>query len=185
MWQSWHFWIAMTVLVLGLATVALARWAEHRRTKNLGPRLPSTPLLAIGIVAALVGVALAAEVWRSNPVLDRPEQSTMPLPSDEVAQFKERLSRCWTAPATPATVLAGTTLSLRVMLEPTGQLKAKPEVRRAPVSMSGPALVESATRAVQQCQPYDFMPSAKYQQWKTLELVFSLDGLAAVTTALH
>jgi hypothetical protein len=185
MLQDWHFLIALTVLAVGLAVVGIARWVEYRRTKNPMPRLlPTTPFLAVGIMTALVGMALAAEVWRARPV-SKPgaaASSVVPLSSDEVAKFQERLTHCWAAPV-GTTGVAGITLSVRISLDPSGGLRTAPEVVRAPTSMFGPALMESALRAIQQCQPYDFMSNRQYRQWKALELTFSAQGLSSVMTS--
>jgi hypothetical protein len=185
MLQNWNFLIALTVLAIGIAVVGTARWVEYRRTKNPMPRLlPTTPFLAVGIMTALVGMALAAEVWRSRPV-SKPgaaASSVVPLPTDETAKFQERLTHCWTTPVGMAG-LPGTTLSIRISLDSSGGLKAAPEVVRAPASMSGPALIESAMRALQQCQPYDFIASKQYRQGKSLELTFSAQGLSSVMTS--
>ena len=36
-------------------------------------------------------------------------------------------------------------------------------------------------RALQFCQPYDFLPAAKYEHWRTLVLTFAPDGLSDVS----
>jgi hypothetical protein len=104
-----------------------------------------------------------------------PSESGSKLTSNEVAKFRARVSQCWVAPAdVPAA--PGFNVLIRVALKPNGALGADPALVLAPASMSGPLLVESAKRALQQCQPYDFLPADKYQDWKILELGFSVDG---------
>jgi hypothetical protein len=44
-------------------------------------------------------------------------------------------------------------------------------------------LLESAMQALQRCQPYDYLPAAKYEKWKVLDLIFSPQGLSEVLTA--
>jgi hypothetical protein len=61
-------------------------------------------------------------------------------------------------------------------LNPDGTLGAEPALIRAPASLSGPPLVESAKWALRQCQPYDFLPADQYQDWRILELSFSVYG---------
>jgi hypothetical protein len=36
--------------------------------------------------------------------------------------------------------------------------------------------VESAKRALQQCQPYNTLPAGKYLDWKILDLTFTAQG---------
>jgi len=40
-------------------------------------------------------------------------------------------------------------------------------------------------RALRQCQPYGFLPAAKYKEWKVLDLSFSPTGLSARSLAIH
>jgi hypothetical protein len=104
-----------------------------------------------------------------------PSESGSKLTSDEIAKFKARVSQCWVA---PANVSGGPEFKalIRFALKPDGALGADPALVLAPASRSGPRLVESATQALKQCQPYDFLPADKYQDWRVLELSFSVDG---------
>jgi hypothetical protein len=102
-----------------------------------------------------------------------PSESGSKLTSNEIAKFKARVSQCWVAPDVPA---AGLNAVIRVSLKSDGALLAQPELVLGPDSKLGPLLVESAKRALQQCQPYDFLPADKYQDWKVVELGFSIDG---------
>jgi hypothetical protein len=104
-----------------------------------------------------------------------PSESGSKLSSDDIAKFKARVSKCWVA---PANVPSGPEFKalIRFVLKPDGALGADPALVLAPASLSGPRLVASATRALKQCQPYDFLPAEKYQDWRVLELSFSVDG---------
>ena len=66
---------------------------------------------------------------------------------------------------------------LRVSLKPDGALGAAPTMVAASASENGPALMQTAMRALRQCQPYAFLPAAKYKEWKVLDLSFSPSGL--------
>jgi hypothetical protein len=104
-----------------------------------------------------------------------PSESGSNLSSDEIAKFKARVSKCWVAPAdVPST--PGFNVLIRVALNPDGTLGAEPALVRAPASLSGPPLVASAKWALRQCQPYDFLPADQYQDWRILELSFSVYG---------
>jgi outer membrane biosynthesis protein TonB len=105
-----------------------------------------------------------------------PSESGSKLSSEEIAKFKARVSQCWVAPANVPDNTPGFNVLVRIVLKPDGALGADPGLVLAPASQSGPLLVESATRALKQCQPYDFLPADKYQDWKILELSFSVYG---------
>jgi hypothetical protein len=102
------------------------------------------------------------------------------LTSSEIAEFKGRLTKCW-APPEDATGMQGLSLSIRILLDRAGGLRSKPELIRASASRSGLVLAEIAMRALQFCQPYDFLPAAKYEHWRTLVLTFAPDGLSDVS----
>jgi hypothetical protein len=109
-------------------------------------------------------------------------ESTEKLSHDQLAEFKARLKACWKPPATAA----GTrklTAALRVALRIDGTLAGPPELVEATASPFGPALVDSAMHAVNECGPYGFLPADSYDTWKSLSLTFSPDDVAvAVVT---
>jgi hypothetical protein len=73
---------------------------------------------------------------------------------------------------------------LRVSLNPDGALAAEPALLAASASQEGPALIETATRALRECQPYGFLPTAKYKEWKLLDLSFTPTGLSVLPRVL-
>jgi hypothetical protein len=116
----------------------------------------------------------------SSPMLAPGEafaQDTVPanLARGEVAALKAQLDRCWTAPP-GAGAAPDLRVVLRVHLKPDGALLAEPNLLAGTGSAYGPALVNSAKRALRQCQPYR-LPADKYDEWKALDLSFAPDGL--------
>jgi hypothetical protein len=110
-----------------------------------------------------------------------PSENKSNLASEEIAEFKARVSKCWVAPAgVPNT--PGFDVLIRIALNPDGTLGAKPELIRAPASLAGPPLVDSAKRALQKCQPYTVLPADKYQDWKILELSFTAQGPSGLSS---
>jgi hypothetical protein len=104
-----------------------------------------------------------------------PSESKSNLASEEIAAFKAQVSKCWAAPAgVPST--PGFDVLIRVALNPDGTLGAAPELIRAPASLAGPPLVDSAKRALRKCQPYGALPADKYKDWKILDLTFTAQG---------
>jgi hypothetical protein len=109
-----------------------------------------------------------------------PSESKSNLASDEIAAFKAQVSKCWVVPAgVPST--PGFDILIRVALRPDGTLRAKPELVRAPASLAGPPLVDSAKQALQKCQPYATLPADRYQDWRILELTFNAQGPAGLS----
>jgi hypothetical protein len=104
-----------------------------------------------------------------------PSENKSNLASDEIAEFKAQVSKCWVVPAgVPNT--PGFDVLIRIALNPDGTLGAKPELIRAPASLAGPPLVDSAKQALQKCQPYAALPADKYRDWKILDLTFTAQG---------
>jgi type IV secretory pathway VirB10-like protein len=104
-----------------------------------------------------------------------PSENKSNLAREEIAEFKAQVSKCWvTPPGVPST--PGFDVLIRIALNPDGRLGARPELIRAPASLAGPPLVESAKRALQQCQPYAALPADKYKDWKILDLTFTVQG---------
>jgi hypothetical protein len=130
---------------------------------------------------ARVAELLNLSMQVANPDLDGgPSESASKLSAGDIAAFKQRLRTCWVAP--PGTSGAKPNVVVRVSLAPNGRLRAEPDVISisSASSVDGPALVNSAKRALQRCQPYTVLPADKYQEWKLLDLSFSQDGIADV-----
>ena len=101
------------------------------------------------------------------------------LSESEIAEFKRHLQQCWKPPA--ALARGGqVVVVLRVALRPSGELMAEPDLIAGTASEEGAALMHTAVRALQQCQPYGFLPAAKYKEWKVLDLGFSPTGLSSL-----
>jgi hypothetical protein len=107
---------------------------------------------------------------------DAPAVTRAKLSAEEIAAFRAQLQRCWTK----RLGVDGGKLQvvIRVNMNRGGALIAEPILVEASVSPNGPALVESAKRALTQCQPYSFLPAEKFDEWRTLDLRFTARGLA-------
>jgi hypothetical protein len=122
--------------------------------------------------------ALSSPLVTTSAGLDAAENAAN-LSQSDIATFKAHLQKCWNPPAG----LAGApqlVVVLRVSLEPNGGLTAEPALLAASASPDGAALMQTAMRALRQCQPYRFLPAAKYKEWKVLDLSFSPTGLSAL-----
>jgi hypothetical protein len=108
---------------------------------------------------------------------DAPAAASAKLTREEVEAFRAHLQKCWKVTASVAAA-GELRVALRVLLKPNGALVRDPELFEASPSVNGPMLVAAATRALQQCQPFTFLPAEKYREWKELDLTFSPSGLA-------
>lgn len=91
--------------------------------------------------------------------------------------LRARLKECWHV---PAGVRDADSLEIRVAfaLRRDGRLVGPPHLMAAPPMANGPAVAESALRAVQQCQPYDFLPQSEYEGgWNELDVTFNTNDL--------
>jgi hypothetical protein len=109
---------------------------------------------------------------------DAPADTTARLSHADVAALRAHVQKCWKAPARLAQA-QNVRAVLRVMLDPKGAMTTDPILVKASASSLGPPLVESAMRALRQCQPFGMLPADKYDEWKILELTFSPQGLTS------
>jgi hypothetical protein len=119
--------------------------------------------------------ALGAPVLAANAF--DPAETVANLSQQEIAALKARLKECWKPPAGVADT-EDLVVMLRVSLKPDGTLRDEPAMLAASASENGPALLRTAASALRQCQPYSFLPAAKYKEWKILDLSFSPTGLS-------
>jgi outer membrane biosynthesis protein TonB len=127
--------------------------------------------------AALVSLPTTASPF------DDVAESGANLAPDEVETFKAHLHACW-KPSAGLADARNLMVVLRVSLNPDGALAAEPTLLAASASQEGPALIETAARALRECQPYGFLPTAKYKEWKLLDLSFTPAGLSVLPRVL-
>lgn len=138
------------------------------------PKPPAPPSTQAAQLAQLIGLPIAGVNGGS------PSEVQAKLTGEEIAAFATHLHGCWSAP--PSLANAPTfSVVLRVSLRRDGRLVSEPALIAAPASTQGPALVQSAMRALVKCQPYAGLPVAKYDEWRVLDLHFSPGGLSTAT----
>jgi outer membrane biosynthesis protein TonB len=94
-----------------------------------------------------------------------------------IGALQARIKQCWIV---PAGVRDAENIEIRVYFElrKDGTVANQPRLLAGPPSASGPAIAESAIRAIQQCQPYSFLPPAEYVGgWDRLDITFSSKDL--------
>ena len=105
-----------------------------------------------------------------------PTESKLLEQSRAIAAFKARLQSCWTpSQGAEAKKLK---IVIRVSLDRGGRLVKDPILLEAPASAAGLPVVAAAMRALRQCEPYNFLPADKYDEWKVLDLRFSQSGVS-------
>ncbi len=64
-------------------------------------------------------------------------------------------------------------MEVRSLLKQDGSLSADPRVLNRSTNPFFQVAAESALRAVRTCAPFDFLPVAKYETWKDIEINFN------------
>jgi len=120
------------------------------------------------------GLALAAPQQPSaNAVGAHTPKQASPsatLSQSELDALRARLSQCWTPPRG----VDGPDLFvvLHVLFKSDGSLASEPAVVQSSTSALGPALADSAKRALVLCQPFTMLKPEHYDQWKDIEVKF-------------
>src|SRR5580700_9224181 len=113
----------------------------------------------------------AAETLNNHPDLGTSTGAAAQLSESEIDALKARISSCWSP---PAGVNAATKIYvvLRVLFKSDASMSREPVLVEGTASPLGPALAESAKRALLMCQPFTMLKPEHYDQWKDLELKF-------------
>ena len=93
------------------------------------------------------------------------------LSQSEIDALRARISNCWSP---PPGIDANSKLYvvLRVLFKTDGAMSQAPVLVEGSASPLGPALAESAKRALLLCQPFTMLKPEHYDQWKDIELKF-------------
>jgi outer membrane biosynthesis protein TonB len=143
------------------------------------PPAPEPPKLQQFAAGGWLDTALSLPPSTTSP-FDVAESGAN-LERSEIAAFKAHLQECWKPPASLAAA-SNLVVVLRISLQPNGALAGEPTLLAASASAEGPTLIQTASRALQQCQPYAFLPADKYKEWRNLDLSFSPAGLRTIPT---
>jgi len=109
---------------------------------------------------------------------DAPATESADIASTLIAEFRRHLKTCSKLPASLSDA-DDVKVKLRVLMTQDGRLAAEPILIEASASMKGPLLMQGAIRALQACQPYAMLPSARYGEWKVLDLSFTPQDFSA------
>lgn len=93
------------------------------------------------------------------------------LTQNELDALRARLRECWTVPVGVAEARDLHVL-VRIQFRRDGALSSEPRLLNNSSHPAFQVAAESALRAVRKCAPYSFMPPAKYEAWKDVEVMF-------------
>jgi len=114
----------------------------------------------------------AAETLNNTPNLGAASGAqAAQMSQSEIDALRARISSCWSPPP-GVDANSKVYVVLRVLFKPDGSLAGDPVLVEGTASSLGPALADSAKRALLLCQPFTMLMPAHYDQWKDLELKF-------------
>lgn len=118
--------------------------------------------------AAAIEAALKAAAAQQSAATQGP-----PLTGAEKGALVLAVQKCWNVPVGVRDA-GELVVTLRVELTPEGRVASNPELIEPAGRAEGlvQQAYEAGRRALLRCQPYD-LPREKYEQWKTLEVVFN------------
>jgi outer membrane biosynthesis protein TonB len=114
----------------------------------------------------------AAETLNATPNLGAATgAAAAQLSQSEIDALRARISSCWSPPS-GIDATSKLYVVLRVLFKQDGTMSQEPVLVEGSASSLGPALAESAKRALLLCQPFTMLKPDHYDQWKDLELKF-------------
>ena len=106
-----------------------------------------------------------------TPSLGTPAGRSATLTQSEIDALRARIQQCWNPPAGLADA-RDLVVVVRIRFNTDGSLSADPTLSNSGSHPTFQVAAESALRAVRRCAPYSFMPIAKYDVWKDVEVTF-------------
>jgi colicin import membrane protein len=115
--------------------------------------------------------AAAGEQLSPNPGLGKSNGTAAVLSQSEIDALRRRLAECWSPPVGAASA-ANLKVIIRVLFKQDGTVATAPQLVAGPPSAFGPAMAESAKRAILTCQPFKMLRPEHYDLWKDIEIDF-------------
>jgi colicin import membrane protein len=116
--------------------------------------------------------AYAGETLSSAPTLGTSTGNAPRLTQNEMDALRARLAACWNLPAGAADA-KDLNVEVHMLLRQDGSLAAEPKLLNRSANPFFQVAAESALRAVRTCAPFNFLPVAKYEAWKDIEINFN------------
>lgn len=115
--------------------------------------------------------AATGSTLSNTPALGTATGRAASLTQNEIDALRARIQQCWNPPAGLADA-RDLIVVVRIRFNQDGSLSADPTLSNANAHPTFNIAAESALRAVRRCAPYSFMPVAKYEVWKDVEVTF-------------
>jgi colicin import membrane protein len=138
---------------------------------------PDQPKFDASRIAALLDkraprrLAAAGETLSHTPTLGTATGRAAKLSQNEIDALRARIQQCWNPPAGAAEA-RDLIVQVRILFRPDGSLATEPRLLTSVAPGYQQIAAESALRAIRRCAPYSFMPAAKYEAWKDVEVTF-------------
>jgi colicin import membrane protein len=113
----------------------------------------------------------SAETINQNANAGSATGTAAQLSQSEIDALRSRISSCWSPPP-GIDVNSKVYIVLDVQFKPDANMSREPVIVEGSASSLGPALAESAKRALLLCQPFTMLKPEHYGQWKDLQLKF-------------
>src|SRR5262245_47022933 len=115
--------------------------------------------------------AAAGEQLSPNPGLGKSQGNAAVLSQSEIDALRRRLAECWNPPV-GASNAPNLKVVMRVLFKQDGSVASQPVLVAGTASPFGPAMAESAKRAILTCQPFKMLRPENYELWKDIEITF-------------
>jgi outer membrane biosynthesis protein TonB len=148
-----------------------AKSQQQTQPTKPSPQFDPTRIAALLDKREAMRVAATGEVPNPSGSLGYVNGMAAQLSQSEIDALRERLKQCWNPPV-GALDAGRLKIVLNVQFKPDGSVAAPPQVVAGSASSFGPAMAESATRAILTCQPFKMLKPEHYQQWKEIEITF-------------
>ena len=147
---------------------AKAKAAQQAKTN---PQFDPTKIAALLDKREPIRQAAVGDELSSTPSLGKSDGRAASLSQSEIDALRKRLGECWNPPA-GARDAGQIKVVLRVLFKPDATVAIPPQLVAGSVSPFGPAMAESAKRAILTCQPFTMLRADHYQLWKDIEITF-------------
>lgn len=115
--------------------------------------------------------AAAGDQLSPDPGLGKSQGNAAVLSQSEIDALRRRLAECWNPPV-GASNAPNLKVVMRVLFKQDGSVANQPVLVAGTASPFGPAMAESAKRAILGCQPFKMLRPENYELWKDIEITF-------------
>jgi TolA protein len=148
---------------------AKAKAVQQAQAKQ--PQFDPTKIAALLDKREPTRQASAADTLSTAPSLGKADAKAAQLSQSEIDALRKALGECWNVPP-GATDGGQIKVVMRVLFKPDGSVATPPQLVAASASPFGPAMADSARRAILKCQPFTMLRPEHYEQWKDIEITF-------------